>query len=115
MSSGSVSTLLVSDSSITAWSPPGRSVRPMDPAKSRSPENMTWLISPGAAPYGVRKVIEPGVWPGVWSTLNVRPASSRSAPSPISVTASGSANSYFPPSSIPAVSGDIPAIGSESR
>ena len=27
-----------SDSSISAWSPPGRSVRPMEPAKSRSPE-----------------------------------------------------------------------------
>ena len=97
-----------------SWSvdPPGRSVRPTEPANRVSPVSRTSGRST-AAPN--RKTTEPPVWPGVWSTRNDRPASSRSVPSSISVTASGSANSYFPPSSIPAVSGDMPAIGSESR
>ena len=55
----------------SAWSPPGRSVRPIEPAKSRSPENITSEMS--SAAYGERKVTEPSVWPGVWSTTKRRP------------------------------------------
>ena len=67
------------------------------------------------ASYGDRKVTDPRVWPGVWSTVNVRPASSRSWPSASSSTRSGSANSYFPPSIIWVVSALMPAIGLASR
>ena len=63
--------------SIVGWSPPGRSVRPIEPAKSRSPENITSETSSRRG-YGERKVTEPSVWPGVWSTTNRRPASSSS-------------------------------------
>ena len=45
-----------------------------------------------ARAYGVRKVTEPSVWPGVWSTTNRSPASSSSARSDSSRTSSGSAH-----------------------
>ncbi len=48
----------------------------MEPAKSRSPENITSEMSAGSV-HGVRKATEPAVWPGAWSTVNVRPAISR--------------------------------------
>ena len=41
-------------------------------------------------PYAERKVTEPSVWPGVWSTANLMPASSSSCRSPSSRTSSGS-------------------------
>ena len=54
--------------------PPGKSVRPMDSRKSVSPLNN----SPASAAYRHRLPI---VWPGVWITLSVSPATSRSSPS----------------------------------
>ena len=60
--------------------PAGRCGR-SSPAKSRSPENITSEMSSPSVSYGDRKVTDPRVWPGVWSTVNVRPASSRSWPS----------------------------------
>ena len=59
---------------------------------------------PAASSYGVRKVTEPSVWPGVWSTTKRSPASSSSWTSASSRTSSGSANSWAPPSSIAVVS-----------
>ena len=100
--------------SIAGWSPPGRSVRPIDPANNTSPENRTAGTSSGPS-YGVVNVTEPRVWPGVWSTVKLRPASSRLRPSLSSETSSGSANSCLPPSSIRADSALMPAIGSVSR
>ena len=71
MSSASGSTLLDRVRSMVGWSPPGRSVRPIEPAKSRSPEKITSETS-STSGYGVRKVTEPSVWPGVWSTTKGR-------------------------------------------
>ena len=62
----------------------------MDPAKRRSPENISSETS--CCAYGVRNVTEPSVWPGVWSTTNRSPASSSSARSDSSRTSSGSAH-----------------------
>ena len=89
MSSASGSTLVARLCSIVGWSPPGRSVRPIEPANSRSPENITSETS-STSGYGERKVTEPSVWPGVWSTANLMPASSSSCRSPSSRTSSGS-------------------------
>ncbi len=100
-SSGRVSTLSRRVRSIVGWSPPGRSVRPIEPAKSRSPENITCET---ASSYGVRNATDPPVWPGVWSTVTSRPASSSTWPSASSATSSGSTNSKRPPSSMAAVS-----------
>ncbi len=67
------------------------------------------------AAYGERKVTDPSVWPGVWSTVKLSPASSSTCASASSRTSSGSAQVWLPPSSIWVVSRDIPAIGSLSR
>ncbi len=57
MSSGWGSTTRANESSIAAVSPPGRSVRPIDPANSRSPESIS-----GSAPVSmIRNAVEPGV------------------------------------------------------
>ena len=65
MSSASGSTLPARLRNIVAWSPPGRSVRPIEPANSRSPENITSEMSPVAClslrRYGDRNVTEPSV------------------------------------------------------
>src|SRR3954464_12672511 len=63
MSSASGSTLSRRLRSIVGWSPPGRSVRPIEPAKSRSPDSIT--SDTPCSPYGVRNVTDPSVWPGV--------------------------------------------------
>ena len=52
--------------------PPGRSVRPQEPANRVSPENMASSIS---------RHTEPGVWPGVRMTEIVSPARCRVSPS----------------------------------
>lgn len=55
----------------------------MEPANNRSPENMI-------SSSGSRKLTDPLVWPGVWSTTSSRPASFSTAPSDSSHTSSGS-------------------------
>ena len=79
-------------------SPPGRSVRPMEPANSRSPEKNTEGIS---VVSGIRKVTDPLVWPGACATENSRPASASRAPSVSSLTSSGSPTVSSPISGIP--------------
>ena len=66
--------------------PPHRSVRPMDPANSVSPEN-----SSGASPAVSRyRQMDPGVWPGVWITRASRvPKASTSPPSSSRVSGAG--------------------------
>ncbi len=78
----------------------------MEPANSRSPENMI-------SSSGSRKLTDPLVWPGVWSTTSSSPASGSTAPSDSSRTSSGSL-SVSPPNSDALVS-DQPAAGSLSR
>src|SRR5690606_34124576 len=109
VSSGLVSSLSRRLASSCWWSPPGRSVRPIDPAKSVSPASTTSTPSS----VGVLNTTEPGVWPGVWSTRSVRPASSRAAPSASSRTSRGSRTSSRPPKNATA-SGESPFSGSES-
>jgi hypothetical protein len=75
MSSASGSTFSARLRSIVGWSPPGRSVRPIEPLKSRSPREHH-LGDLGLVVVRRRKVTEPSVWPGVWSTTNRSPASS---------------------------------------
>ena len=76
-----------SEASISGVDPPGRSVRPIEPANTRSPASSR-PGRPGSA--AERKVTWPGVWPGVWSTTRRRPASSTTWPSASSRTSSGS-------------------------
>ncbi len=63
---------------MAAWSPPGRSVRPIDPSNRTSPES-----SIGGTPDSParRNMTEPRVWPGACSTTKDSPASSSSSPS----------------------------------
>ncbi|OLT13078.1 hypothetical protein BJF78_22755 [Pseudonocardia sp. CNS-139] len=95
--------------SICAWSPPGRSVRPIDPAKSVSPARITSVPSSVA----VVNTTDPRVWPGVWSTRSVSPARSSAAPSASSLTSRGSRSSSRPPKNA-AVCAETPRIGSAS-
>ena len=84
-SSGLVRSLVAIDSMICGVDPPGRSVRPIDPANSVSPVNSSSVGFPG--PAGTRYTTAPPVWPGTWSTnkcksgerqiLAVAPASER--------------------------------------
>jgi len=78
VSSASGSTLVRSERSIAWWSPPGRSVRPMEPANSTSPDTHSGGSSPAAAS---RNITEPSVCPGAWSTAKDRPARSIVRPS----------------------------------
>jgi hypothetical protein len=55
----------------------GKSERPIDPAKTRSPEQ----TNASAGPH--RKMQCPGVCPGVWTTSTPRPPSRSSSPSSI--------------------------------
>ena len=61
VSSGSVSRRVWMESMIWSQLPPGRSVRPMLPAKSVSPA----MSSLSGAKC---RQMEPWVWPGVWRT-----------------------------------------------
>ncbi len=87
-----------SDSNMSSMDPPGRSVRPMEPANSRSPEKNTDGMS---AVSGIRKVTDPLVWPGACATENWRPARSRVVPFVSSRTSSGSPTVSSPISGIP--------------
>ena len=58
-------------------SPPGRSVRPIEPWKRWSPENKMG----GAPSRSRRKHTEPCVWPGVCRHVNVIPAPRTCSPS----------------------------------
>ncbi len=58
-----------------AWSPPGRSVRPIELWNRTSPEKIA------LAPLGAY-VTWPGLWPGVKSTSIRIPASSSVSPPP---------------------------------
>ncbi len=83
---------------MAAIDPPGRSTRPMEPAKSRSPENST---SPSPAGSGSPKTTEPALWPGVCRTAKSSPASATVSPSASSRTSSGSAKVSWPYSGVP--------------
>ena len=99
-----------SEASISVVDPPGRSVRPIEPANTRSPASSC----PGWPPSSAeRKVTCPGVWPGVWSTTRRTPASSTTWPSASSRTSSGSCR-VSPPKAA-RDSGPNPARGSVSR
>ena len=60
--------------SIAGMLPPGRSVRPIEPAKSTSPERQISSAPAPPAP-GSRNSTDPRVWPGAWSTVISSPAS----------------------------------------
>src|SRR4029453_12125680 len=98
------------EANIWVVSPPGRSVRPIEPANTRSPASSRPGSSPAASGG---KVTWPGVWPGVWSTSRRRPASSTTWPSARGRTSAGSVSSS-PPKAARA-SGPNPARGSVSR
>src|SRR4029450_12077431 len=93
MSSGRGRNRAAREASISVVEPPGRSVRPIEPANTRSPASSWPGWSPSAAD---RKVMCPGVWPGVWSTVSSRPASSTTWPSASSRTSSGSLSRSSP-------------------
>ena len=57
---------------IFSMDPPGKSVRPQEPAKRVSPQNST-------SPH--RRVTEPSLWPGVARTDTVRPPTATVSPS----------------------------------
>src|SRR5215204_3711904 len=71
VSSSRVRNREASEASISGVDPPGRSVRPIEPANTRSPARSRAGSSPSAAEW---KVTWPGVCPGVWSTRRRRPA-----------------------------------------
>ena len=73
VSSGSASTSAASVRISVAWSPPGRSVRPIEPSNSTSPEKT-------ACSDGIEYVTWPGECPGVNSTSISIPASSSVSP-----------------------------------
>ncbi len=86
-SSDSGSTLSTIEAMSCSKEPPGRSVRPMDPAKRWSPLN-----SRGASPSASRRRhTEPGVCPGVCRTVKVRPAPETRSPSSSPAMTSGGA------------------------
>ena len=91
---GSGSTTSRSERFIAAGSPPGRSVRPIDPANSTSPLSIVRSTSTWSAiPSGTRRranITEPSVCPGACSTSNSSPASVSGCRSPISTTLLGS-------------------------
>ena len=75
---------------MSAWSPPGKSVRPIEPANSTSPEKTSESMS-GSGSYAVRNIVEPGVWPGACTAAKVSPATSTCDSCTSSRTSSGSA------------------------
>ena len=109
---GSGSTLVARLRSIVGWSPPGRSVRPIEPAKSRSPENISSETSCSA--YGVRKVTEPRVARGVVDQEREGGKLEHLLVGEL-LDIVGLGPLVVPPSSIWLVSRDMPAIGSVSR
>ncbi len=99
MSSASGSTLSRRLDSIRGMLPPGRSVRPIEPANSTSPERQICSASQREPAPGNRNSTDPPVWPGAWSTVISNPASDSVAPSVSSATSSGSAYGSRPPNS----------------
>ena len=66
-----------SEACICSQLPPGRSVRPIEPANSTSPDSSSGgVASPSSSCPGSRKTTEPAVWPGAKSMPMRRPASS---------------------------------------
>ena len=78
--SGSGSTFVRRLLSMSGWFPPGKSVLPMDPANSTSPEKTSESMS-GSGSYAVRNITEPGVCPGACSAPKLSPATDTSEPS----------------------------------
>jgi hypothetical protein len=96
--SGSGSTFVRKLLSMSGWFPPGKSVLPIEPANSTSPEKTSESMS-GSGSYVVWNITEPGVWPGACSAPNCSPATVTSEPSRNSRTSSGSLKLAGPPDS----------------
>ena len=85
-----------SDCRISAIEPPGKSTRPIEPAKSTSPQNSTGSSAPSSP-----KTTDPRVCPGACLTAMSRPARAIGAPSASSRTSSGSAKVSEPNIGVP--------------
>ena len=110
-SSGRLSIRSWIESSSWATEPPGRSVRPMEPANRVSPVSRISGRSPSPAN---RNTTEPPVWPGRWSTVNGRPARSGLNRSDSASTVGDAGPPIGMPASAARSSGDNAASGSSS-
>ena len=111
--SGNGSTLVRRLSTMASRSPPGRSVRPIEPANRTSPEKTS-----GSSSGPVANIVEPGVCPGAWAATKSIPATETVDPSCSSRTSSGSTKPEWPGASWASsarVSAPIDRNGSASR
>ena len=95
--SGSGSTFVRRLSSMSRWLPPGKSVRPIEPANSTSPEK-TSDVDVRRRGRSVRNIVEPAGVAGRVQRVEGEARDLDAAPSTSSRTSSGSVNTVGPAS-----------------